>query len=125
MILVTKMSDRPDFNSPEYKAFRYAVLSRDNWTCALTGKKGSNLEVHHIVPWSVAPNLRYALSNGITLSKEMHDMVTGREKEYEEQFKRIVSEKMFGAKTIKGKVGRKPTGFKPKWRPRNPNLRYG
>ena len=118
------INDRSDFNSPEYKAWKYSCLSRDQWTCALTGKKGVPFEVHHIVPWALAPHLRYAVSNGITLCKEAHEMVTGREKEYEEQFKRIIAERMFSQKTNKGaKRGPKPPGFKLQWRKRNPRLR--
>jgi hypothetical protein len=121
--------DRSDFNTPEYKAWRYAVLARDQWTCQLTGKKGCELETHHIVPWAVAPGLRYAVSNGITLSKEAHEMVTGREKDFEDQFKTIVAQKMFGGKkrgtNKRGRPTKSEYAAKHKWKPRNPRLRYG
>lgn len=116
------MSDDRDHNSPQYKAFRYSVLSRDSWTCQLTGKK-TDLEVHHIIPWAIAPNLRYTMSNGITLCKEAHGLVTGREKEYEEQLRRIIDQKKHESRR-----GRIPAPYvskaKSKWRPSNPRLRF-
>ena len=36
--------------------------------CALTRK----LEVHHVQPWHIAPDLRYDLENLITLCRECH-----------------------------------------------------
>lgn len=119
------MADREDYNTPEYRAWRYAVFARDGWTCQLTGQKGE-LEAHHIIPWAVAPQLRYAVSNGITLSKDSHELVTGREKDFEEQFKRIIEQKMFGGRKKGLKRGPKPANHpSKKWRPRNPRMRYG
>jgi hypothetical protein len=91
----------------------------------LTGKKGCELEAHHIIKWASAPHLRYAVSNGITLSKEAHDLVTGREEEFQEQFQRIITSKK-GEKKVHGNKGKpKNFGVKQKWRPRDPRLRYG
>jgi 5-methylcytosine-specific restriction endonuclease McrA len=122
------MSNREDYNSQEYKAWRFAVFSRDNFTCMLTGRKGGELEAHHIVRWADSPNLRYVVNNGITLSKEAHDLVTGREKEYESRFKEIVEQnniKYFRKKNKKEKTSKPKNKFdKTKWKPRNPKLRY-
>ena len=113
---------RPEVNTPEYKAFRYHVLSRDKWTCVKCGSKDS-LAVHHIIPWSKSPKLRYLSNNGVTLCEMCHDLVTGKEEQYEDEFKRIVDEKriaMGGGKNIKNTN----MGQKRKWRPRNPYNRY-
>lgn len=98
--------------------------------CQLTGVKGGELEVHHIVPWAKAEHLRYAVSNGITLDKNVHQkVVTGNEDKYEKQFKEIVVKnsanylnKGVSGKS-KGKTS-KPKKRVSKWRKRNPRLRY-
>ena len=120
---------REDYNSPEYKKWRWTVLARDKHCCQLTNVKGGELEVHHIIPWAKAPHLRYSVSNGITLSKEVHqNMVTGNEQKYEEQFKKIVAKnsmEFFNKKPngqSKGKTT-KPKRYKGKWRKINPRLR--
>lgn len=111
------MANDFDYNSPEYKAWRYKVLKRDDFTCQLTKQRGGELEVHHIIPASKAPHLVFNVTNGITLSKAAHETVTGREEQYEALFKRIIAEKMHLKKTH----GMMPKG---KWYPRNPSNRY-
>lgn len=39
-------------NLPEYRQWRKSVFIRDNWTCKSCGKKGGNLEAHHIIKFS-------------------------------------------------------------------------
>ena len=56
----------------EHRLWREAVFARDNWTCQKTGKKGGELHPHHILNFSQYPELRFAINNGITLSKESH-----------------------------------------------------
>jgi 5-methylcytosine-specific restriction endonuclease McrA len=116
-------SHREDYNSPEYKSWRYSVFVRDGFQCQLTGQKGGDLEAHHIIRWADAPHLRYVTSNGITLSKASHELVNGREKEFEELFKKLVHQKKISQAKEKGKTVKTPQP-KGKWRPRNVNLRY-
>lgn len=59
--------------SIEYKLWRDAVLSRDGYRDQKTGKIGGNLVVHHILNFSNHPELRFAINNGITLSKKSHE----------------------------------------------------
>lgn len=59
-------------NSIEYRLWNNAVLARDNWTCQKYRIKGGNLETHHIQNFSQYPKLRFAIDNGITLSKKAH-----------------------------------------------------
>lgn len=124
------MADREDYNSPEYLAWRRRVMARDDFTCQLSGIKGGELEVHHIVPWAKSPHLRYVVSNGITLSKELHQkLVTGNEEKYEEQFKEAAAKNNanYLNKSVSGKKKGKTTKPKfaiGKWRKRNPRLRY-
>jgi hypothetical protein len=60
--------------SLSYKAWRYAVFTRDKFTCQQCGAKLSvdKLEAHHIKPFSVAPELEHVVSNGLTLCHECH-----------------------------------------------------
>ena len=56
----------------EYKLWRTAVFTRDNFTCIWCGQCGGRLEADHIKPWILYPELRYAIDNGRTLCKECH-----------------------------------------------------
>jgi 5-methylcytosine-specific restriction endonuclease McrA len=63
--------------SHEYKLWRQAVFERDNWACVWCGartKKGTRVVLHadHIKPFSLYPELRFAIDNGRTLCKECH-----------------------------------------------------
>lgn len=124
------MADDISYNSPEYKAWKYAVMARDGFKCQITGDKNSPLEVHHIVPWSRNPSLRYVVSNGITLSKEFHQQhVNGREADYEEQFKQIVAAKKKEREAAQKLTGEKPVSRKMirevmRWHPKNPRMRF-
>jgi hypothetical protein len=59
-------------NSKEYKLWRNAVFSRDNWTCKFCNKHGGNMEADHIKPFSDYPELRFAIDNGRTLCVDCH-----------------------------------------------------
>jgi len=56
----------------KYRLWREAVFIRDNWTCQKTGIRGKYLHPHHIQNFAQYPKLRFAISNGITLSKKSH-----------------------------------------------------
>jgi 5-methylcytosine-specific restriction endonuclease McrA len=60
-------------NGIEIHLWREAVFSRDNFTCQKTGIRGGVLRAHHIKNFAQYPELRFALDNGITLSKEAHN----------------------------------------------------
>lgn len=63
------------FNTPEYKAWRAAVLARDGHRCIICGrgrKQVKVLQVDHILSWSRYPELRYTISNGRTLCVYHH-----------------------------------------------------
>lgn len=60
-------------HSFEYKLWRKAVFERDNYTCIWGGKEhGSKLNADHIKPFSMFPELRFAIDNGRTLCVECH-----------------------------------------------------
>ena len=58
--------------SIEYRLWREAVFARDNWTCQKYEIKGCVLHAHHIQNFIQFPELRFAIDNGITLSKKAH-----------------------------------------------------
>lgn len=59
-------------NRIEIKNWRKAVFKRDNWTCQKCGKTNCALNSHHIKHWAKFPELRYDISNGITLCLKCH-----------------------------------------------------
>lgn len=59
-------------NSVETVLWREAVFARDHWTCQKTGIKKGPLNAHHIKNFAEFPELRFAISNGITLSEKSH-----------------------------------------------------
>ena len=48
------------------------ILRRDDYTCAVSRVRGGRLSAHHLYNWADYPDLRFELSNGITLSEEVH-----------------------------------------------------
>jgi 5-methylcytosine-specific restriction endonuclease McrA len=57
--------------SPEYRAWRIAVLKRDGFRCVWC-KSEKNLEAHHIYSFASFPELRFEVKNGLTLCRDCH-----------------------------------------------------
>jgi hypothetical protein len=58
--------------SMEMDNWRRSVFIKDNFTCQKTGIRGGDLVVHHILNFAQHPELRFAIDNGVTLSKDAH-----------------------------------------------------
>lgn len=57
---------------PERMPFIRAVLERDDYTCQVCGKRGSNLAVHHLNGYSWDVENRCNPDNGVTLCVKCH-----------------------------------------------------
>ena len=54
------------------KKWRKQVYERDNYICQCCGKKGGNLNAHHLNGYNWDKLNRYNIDNGVTLCKECH-----------------------------------------------------
>jgi len=93
-----------DWNSKEYKQWRLAIYKRDNFCCKMPGckKRGMKcIQAHHIRRWANFPELRFELSNGITLCKYHHRLVSGNEESYEQVFNNLLTDFNLRIKRIK------------------------
>ena len=59
-------------NSLDFIIWRERVFKRNNWTCQKCFKRGVELNAHHIQNFAQYPELRFEISNGITLCKKCH-----------------------------------------------------
>jgi len=64
---------RGDRFSAAYKRWRFDVFSRDKFTCQRCGdSRGGNLHAHHLKSFADHPELRFEVSNGLTLCEGCH-----------------------------------------------------
>lgn len=106
-------------NSREYKNWRMSIFMRDKFFCGLCGQKGKKLNAHHIQRWADVPELRYVVSNGVSLCEECHKQVTGNEARYAAVLQDVVNKNT----TNKYANLKKKKQF-GKYHPRNPRLRF-
>ncbi len=70
------------FWNPRYQSWRNAILERDRYVCQKCGRRCRKTEhglaAHHIKPYASHPDLRYEISNGITLCRDCHLILHGR-----------------------------------------------
>ena len=65
-------------------------MKRDEFLCALCQESTKTLEAHHIRPWRSHPELRFQLSNGITLCRRCHEAIGDREADFAQRFEMLV-----------------------------------
>ena len=87
----TKIKKQEERNSPNDKQWKYAVYKRDNFKCRINNQdcKG-RMEAHHILSWTVFPELRFVLNNGITLCHAHHPRKRAEEKQLISVFTNMV-----------------------------------
>lgn len=79
-------------NSSEYKYWRGQVYIRDQFTCKMCGDdRGGNLHAHHIHRRIDNPELKFQVSNGITLCKNCHQKTMGREGKFIALFEKFAN----------------------------------
>src|SRR3990167_1674682 len=64
-------------HSVDYKIWRDVVFNRDDYTCQECGDRSGQghavyLHAHHLKPFATFPELRFIVSNGLTLCDECH-----------------------------------------------------
>ena len=59
-------------SSKEIKKWRIKVFERDKYTCQKCFRIGRGLNAHHVKPFSMFPELRFDINNGLTLCKNCH-----------------------------------------------------
>ena len=59
-------------NEGPIASWRKSVFERDGYTCQKCKKIGNKLNAHHIKSWAFFPELRFEISNGITLCVICH-----------------------------------------------------
>lgn len=107
MTLRKRKRETRDWNSKQYKSFRAKVRKRDNHHCQWPRcRRTKKLKVHHILPWAKFPELRYEVSNGITLCRWCHDKIHGKELAYATFLTNIIKNQD-DAKTVRKNEKRK------------------
>jgi len=83
-----------NFNDPQYKSWRKSIRQRDNHKCQWPNcNKNKGIQVHHILPWSQYPGLRFNINNGICLCKFHHNMIKNDETSYANFFLKVLYNK--------------------------------
>lgn len=59
-------------NNTYYKEWKRKIFERDDYTCQCCGKRGGNLNAHHLYNFSDHEDLRYEVDNGITFCAKCH-----------------------------------------------------
>ena len=75
--------------SPAYKQWRISVLKRDKYKCKLCSSI-EKLEANHIKRFSEYIELRFEISNGITLCNPCHKKIRGIEHTVEEMLTKLI-----------------------------------
>ena len=85
-----KRRERRD--NPEYKIWRWSIWMRDGFKCRIVSNDCSGrIEAHHILGWSLYPELRYEINNGITLCRAHHPRKRAEEKRLAPVFLELVA----------------------------------
>ena len=88
----TKLKRRDDKHSSAYNEWRKNVYQRDIWKCRLKSDECcGRIEAHHIFNWVDYPELRYIISNGITLCHFHHPLKWSEEERMIPIFQELIN----------------------------------
>jgi hypothetical protein len=77
---------------PLYLKWMTEVKERDNKRCRIKNQDcNGRLEAHHILDWVNHPELRYEITNGITLCRFHHPKGRDEEKRWADALQKLVS----------------------------------
>ena len=62
-------------NGTAIRLWRKEVFERDDYTCQRCNQKGGTLHAHHIKEFSKYPELRFEITNGMTLCRGCHKKI--------------------------------------------------
>lgn len=89
----SKLVKKQKRNDSAYFSWRREVFKRDSYKCKMSSINCSGkLEAHHILGWSLYPELRYNINNGITLCHVHHPRKKEDEKKLSPYFQSLVAE---------------------------------
>lgn len=82
-------------NSQEYKQWRKKVFERDDYTCRVCNKKNGQgkavyLEAHHIRDFANHQELRFEVSNGLTLCEDCHRLTDNYGEKAKLSYKKLI-----------------------------------
>ena len=89
----TKLARASEYrNNYAHQEWTKNVKNRDGWKCKIANSDCcGKLEAHHILGWRSHPELRYTITNGITLCHFHHPRVRKEEKRLAPYFQELVS----------------------------------
>ena len=70
---ITVPENRAMRQTKEYREWRKTIFQEDNYTCQKCGQRGGSLNAHHIESFTAHPELRFDITNGVTLCKQCHN----------------------------------------------------
>jgi 5-methylcytosine-specific restriction endonuclease McrA len=76
-------------NTKMHKNMQKLVFEVDNYTCSLCGRRGGNMEMHHIRTFAENGDIRYFVGNLVTLCNPCHNETKGRERIFENYFDNV------------------------------------
>ena len=91
----TKLAKRQERNDMAYKEWRRQVMVRDKYECRVSSEDcEGKIIAHHIFIWSKYPELRYKVTNGITLCHAHHPKRRAEENRLAPLFVQLVQNQM-------------------------------
>ncbi len=86
---ITKQNNRLKY-SREHRIWRKQILTRDKFTCMDCGNNTRQMHAHHIKKFSLHPELKHDINNGICLCNKCHYKTIGKEFLFEKRYLEMI-----------------------------------